>query len=110
MAGFMMGLRAKSMIALLLACLLALVPAAFLGWKLLDGVRSHFGDAYARNVTQLNLQRIVAPVARDLALSRRFADSMLSRQWPLDEDDANKKELIFPEAEAYHADIASRSN
>lgn len=109
MAGFMMGLRAKSMIALLLACLLALVPAAFLGWKLLDGVRSHFGEAYARNFTQLNLQRIVAPVARDLALSRRFAGSELSRQWLLDEDDATKKQLFFREAEGFRADFGSRS-
>lgn len=109
MAAFMMGLRAKSMIALLLACLLALVPAAFVGWKLLDGVRSHFGEAYARNFTELNLQRIVAPVTRDMALSLRFAGSELSRQWLLDEGNEAHKRIFFREAEGYRGDFSSRS-
>lgn len=109
MAAFMMGLRAKSMIALLVACLLALLPAAFIGWQLLDGVRSHFGEAYARNFTQLNREKILAPVLRDLALSMRFADSEVSRQWLLDEQNPDKKAFFFREAEGYRKDFGSRS-
>ncbi|MDX5363843.1 MAG: biofilm regulation protein phosphatase SiaA [Pseudazoarcus pumilus] len=109
MASLVMGLRGKSMIALLLACLLALLPAVLLGWQLLDGVRSHFGEAYARNFTQLNLQKIVSPVARDLALSTRLAGSELTRQWLLDEADPAHKALFFREAEGYRGDFSSRS-
>ena len=47
------GLRAKSMLALALACLLALLPAVLIGWQVLDGVRHYFGESYARNNTQL---------------------------------------------------------
>lgn len=109
MASLVMGLRGKSMIALLFACLLALVPAVLVGWQLLDGVRSHFGEAYARNFTQLNLQKIVAPVARDLALSNRFAGSELTRQWLTDEASTAHKDIFFREAEGYRADFSSRS-
>ena len=73
------GLRKKSLMALLLACLVALAPAALIGWQLLDGVRDHFGRAFADNFTQLNRQRILAPVSRELALSLRLADSEVTR-------------------------------
>ncbi|WP_234254251.1 hypothetical protein [Billgrantia aerodenitrificans] len=43
------GLRGKSIATLLLACLLALIPAVLLGWKAVDDVRRHFANAYAEN-------------------------------------------------------------
>lgn len=109
MANLGLGLRAKSMLALALACVLALVPAALIGWRVLDGVRTHFGEAYARNFTQLKRQNILAPVSRDLALSRRLADSEVTRQWLLDEHDADKRALFFREAERYRRDFRDRS-
>lgn len=104
------GLRAKSITALALVCLLALIPVGVLEWIALDGVRSHFGKAYARNFTQLNRQRILAPVSRDLALSRRLADSVLTREWLLDEGDPDKRARFFQEAEGYRQDFRDRSN
>ena len=85
MTNWRFGLRAKASLALILAALVALLPAALIGQKLLDGVRTHFGEAYAVNFTQLKRQSILAPVSRDLALSQRFANSLLTRQWLLDE-------------------------
>lgn len=105
MATWGFGLRAKSMLALLLASLLALLSAGVIGWQVLEGVRAHFGEAYARNFTQLNSQNILAPVSRDLALSRRFADSVLTRQWLLDEENPQKQHLLFEEAEGYRRDF-----
>ena len=103
------GLRAKSMLALALACLLALLPAVLIGWQVLDGVRHYFGESYARNYTQLKRQSILAPVARELALSLRLADSVLTRQWLLDEDNPAKKALFFEEAEGYRKDFRDHS-
>lgn len=103
------GLRAKSMLALVLACLLALLPAGLIGWQILDGVRNHFGEAYARNFTQLKRQSILAPVSRDLALSLRLADSVLSRQWLRDENNSGKKALLFEEAEGYRKNFRDRA-
>lgn len=101
MATWGFGLRAKSLLALVLACVFALLPAGLIGWQVLDGVRNHFGEAYARNFAQLKRQSILAPVARDLALSQRLADSVVVRQWLLDEDNPAKKALFFEEAEGY---------
>lgn len=103
MATWGFGLRAKSLLALALACVFALLPAGLIGWQVLDGVRNHFGEAYARNFTLLKRQSILAPVARDLALSQRLANSVLVRQWLLDEGNPTKKALFFEEAEGYRA-------
>ena len=105
MAPWRFGLRAKAMLALVLATLLALLPASLIGWQVLDGVRKHFGEAYAVNFTQLKRQSILAPLSRELALSRRLADSVLARQWLLAESDAAKKALFFEEAEGYRKDF-----
>ena len=78
------------MLALALACLLALLPAVGIGWQVLDSVRNYFGESYARNYTQLKRQSILAPVARELALSLRLADSVVTRQWLLDEGNARQ--------------------
>ena len=105
MAPWRFGLRAKAMLALVLATLLALLPAGLVGWQVLDGVRNHFGEAYAVNFTQLKRQSILAPLSRELALSRRLADSVLTRQWLLAENDPAKKALFFEEAEGYRKDL-----
>ena len=70
-----LGLRGKSLLALLLSCLLAFVFAGFIGREALLGVQSRFGEAYARNVVQLNRERLFAPVSRELALAQRLAAS-----------------------------------
>ena len=99
------GLRAKAMLALVLACLLALLPAVLIGWQILDAVRQHFGEAYATNFTRLKRQSILAPVSRELALSQRLAASVLARQWLLDENNAAKRALFFEEAEGFRQDL-----
>ncbi|WP_107851461.1 biofilm regulation protein phosphatase SiaA [Oceanimonas marisflavi] len=100
------GLRAKSIWALLLACVLAFIPAIGIGWQLLSGVQEHFGRAYAENFTRLNRQQILVPLVRELALSRRFADSVLTRRWLAGKDDAG---LFMDEAEGFAAEFSSHS-
>lgn len=98
-------LRAKSLLALALACLLVLVPALFIGWQLTERVRAHFGQAYADNLTLLNRQRILAPIAVDFALSLRLAQSEITRQWLRNEEIPSHRALFFSEAEGYRADL-----
>ncbi|WP_019569914.1 biofilm regulation protein phosphatase SiaA [Thioalkalivibrio sp. ALE11] len=105
MADWGYGLRAKSVLALVLACLVALLPLSLLGWQVVDNVRGHFGEAYAVNITQLNAQNILAPVSRELALSRRLADSVLAEDWLRDEDDGELRERFFREAQRYKDDF-----
>lgn len=103
------GLRSKSVLALLLACVLASIPAILLGWQALEDIRRHFGEAYARNFTLLHRERILAPVARELALAQRFADSQLTRRWLQDEDDPQRRAQFFAEAEGYRRDFRDHS-
>jgi len=109
MAGWRVGLRGKSLLALVLASLLALLPVAVLGWQVLEQVREHFSQVYARNLTLLQREKILAPVSRELALSRRLADSEVTRQWMLDENNPARRALFFREAEGYRQDFRDHS-
>ncbi|WP_431023880.1 biofilm regulation protein phosphatase SiaA [Halomonas sp. H5] len=105
----LLGLRGKSVVTLLLACLLALIPAALIGWKAIDDIHRHFARAYAENYTLLHMQRIVAPVTRELALSRRFADSVVTREWLEAPDDAERRARFLEEAEGFRGQFTSRA-
>jgi serine phosphatase RsbU (regulator of sigma subunit) len=104
-----LGLRGKSMLALLLACLLALIPTALIGWQVIDGIRDNLGQAYARNTTLLNREKIFSPISRELALMNRLADSQVSKEWLLDEENPVKRALFFREAEGYRRDFHDHS-
>ncbi len=109
MADWGHGIRAKSTIALLLACLVALVPAILIGWQVVERIRGHFGEAYARNFTELHGERILGPLARELALTRRLAGSVAVREWLHDEADPALRTRAFREAEGFRADFLGRS-
>ena len=103
------GLRGKSVATLLLACLLALIPALFIGWKAVDEVRRHFATAYAEQYTLLQMQRISAPVSRELALSRRFANSVVTREWLRQPDDPERRTRFLAEAEGFRQQFGSNA-
>ena len=104
-----LGLRGKSVATLLLACLLALIPAMMIGWKAVDEVRRHFATAYAEQYTLLQMQRITAPVSRELALSRRFANSVVTREWLRQPDDPERRERFSAEAEGFRQQFGSNA-
>lgn len=104
-----LGLRGKSVSFLLLACLLALIPAGLIGWKAVAEVRDHFAGAYAEQYTLLQMQRVTAPVTRELALSRRFADSVVTREWLRAPDDPARQARFLAEAEGFRQHFASRA-
>ena len=78
-----LGIRGKSLLALLLTFLLAIGVTVLVGREALQGVQNRFGEAYARNVVQLNRERLFAPVTRELALAQRLAESQITRAWLL---------------------------
>lgn len=101
MARWGYGLRAKAMLALLVACVLALIPVGLLGLQGLEAVRGHFGDAYARNFTERQAQGIRARVEREVALSRRLAGSIVTERWLANPDSGEARAAFFREAERY---------
>lgn len=104
-----LGLRGKSVLALFGACVLVLLISALIGWQVVASVRSRLGTAFARNVTLLNRERILAPLTRELALSLRLARSQAIRQWLLAEDDPDKKASALREAESFRGDFNDKS-
>ncbi|MDX5377925.1 MAG: biofilm regulation protein phosphatase SiaA, partial [Halomonas sp.] len=104
-----LGLRGKSAATLLLACLLALIPALLIGWVAVDEVRRHFATAYAEQYTLLQMHRISAPVARELALSRRLANSVVTREWLRQPDDPERQARFFAEAEGFRQQFGSNA-
>jgi serine phosphatase RsbU (regulator of sigma subunit) len=96
-----LGLRGKSLLALLLTFGLAILLAALVGYQALQGVQNRFADAYARNVVQLNREHLFAPVMRELALAQRLAESQITRAWLSDEENPSKHDLFFREAAGY---------
>ena len=89
-----LGLRGKSLLALLLSCLLAFAFAGLIGREALLGVQHRFGEAYARNVVQLNRERLFAPVSRELALAQRLAASQLTVAWLQAEDSPASRDIF----------------
>ncbi len=104
-----LGLQGRLLLAVLAVSLAALLLALFAGVRVLDSIRSSLGTAYAKNVTLLSKQRVLAPVARELALSERLAGSEVVRQWILDENNPSKKALLFKEVSGYQHDFANKS-
>lgn len=72
-------LRGKSVVVLSLACALAPIPMVLLGWRAVDNIRMHLGLTYAENSTLLRRQKILTPISRELVLSRRFIESVMTR-------------------------------
>ncbi|WP_067101051.1 biofilm regulation protein phosphatase SiaA [Marinomonas atlantica] len=75
------GLRWKSLVVLLLAGAVASVLALSLGWYVVAEGRQYSAKAYAENFTELNYQKILTPMARELALARRFAELSTLQRW-----------------------------
>ncbi|HEY0844173.1 MAG TPA: biofilm regulation protein phosphatase SiaA [Noviherbaspirillum sp.] len=107
--GSALGLRGKSVLALFGTCLLVLLLASIIGWQVIDTIRSQLGSAFTQNFTLLNRERILAPVARELALSLRLADSQLITQWLLDDDNPEKKAAALREAEGFRNAFTDKS-
>ncbi|MGQ7246904.1 biofilm regulation protein phosphatase SiaA [Halomonas sp. V046] len=95
------GLRGKSLIIPVMAFLLALIPALFIGSKAIDSLRAHFVEGYAEQHALLHMQRVSAPISRELALVQRFADLEATRRWFLAPQGADNRERFFEEAEGF---------
>lgn len=101
MSHWALGLRTKAIVVMILASLVAIVPTTLIGMSVVASVQEFFGNAYARNLTELSRQQIQSPLERDLALSQRLAASQLLSDWLLDEQNTEKRERFFREADGF---------
>lgn len=101
MAFLKMGLRDKAMTALILVLLVILLPATFITWQIFKQVHKDLAVTYAENLAELNRYKMRAPVNRELILSQQLAKAGATRAWFADENDTEKADAFFAEAESY---------
>lgn len=104
-----LGLRWKSALAVSLSAALVLGLSALIAARAVRSVQENLGEAFARNATQFNKQRLLTPVARELALSQRLADSQTLARWLQAPNDPAARSLFFREAEGYRRAFADQS-
>lgn len=75
------GLRGKSLFALASTCFFALLIIAVIGWYFIKQSQEYSAANYATSFTELNYQRILTPVSREVALDERFANSTMLKAW-----------------------------
>lgn len=95
------GLRWKSLLVLILAGIIASIIALTLGWYVVAEGRQYSAKAYSENYTELNYQKILTPMARELALARRFAELSSLQDWFKDPSNEQLKALAMRDAEGF---------
>lgn len=95
------GLRGKSLLALAVTCFLALLFATIVGWLLLKEGKLYSAKNYAKSFTELNYQKILTPISRELALAERFADTSTVREWMQDPSDPKKQAAFEEDAKGF---------
>lgn len=95
------GLRWKSLLVLVLAGLITSVIALTLGWYVVAEGRQYSAKAYSESYTELNYQKVLTPMARELALARRFAELSSLQDWFKDPSNEQLKALALRDAQGF---------
>ena len=95
------GLRGKSLFALASTCLFALLIITVIGWSFVQKGQELSATNYANSFTQLNYQRILTPVSREVALAERFANSTVIKTWLQRSDDPVLANAWLEETQGY---------
>lgn len=103
------GLRGKALAIFTLASLLAILVMALIGWRLHLVGKNHSAQVYAQNYTELSLQKIYAPISKEIALANLFADSPILKAWMKAPEDKSLSDLFFSEFEHYRHAFKDRA-
>ncbi|NLQ17465.1 SpoIIE family protein phosphatase [Marinomonas sp. M1K-6] len=95
------GLRGKSLFALAASCLFALLIIVVMGGFFIQKGQEYSAENYATSFTQLNYQRILTPVSREVALAERFANSTIVKSWLQRPDDPALETAWLEETQGY---------
>ncbi|MHB8766741.1 MAG: HAMP domain-containing protein, partial [Deferrisomatales bacterium] len=103
------SLRARS--ALIVLTLYLAVGTLTLGafFVAARGIAERFGRRYAEVHVDLDRNRILSPLRREVALARKMADSAVLRAWCRAEDDPGARALALAELDGYRRVFADQS-
>ncbi|WP_133010924.1 biofilm regulation protein phosphatase SiaA [Marinomonas flavescens] len=103
------GLRSKSLFALIITCILALMFAAIMSWALLKEGKIYSAKNYAKSFTELNYQKILTPISRELALAERFAGTSTVKEWMEDPSNITKQAAFTEDVEGFLSSFQDHS-
>ena len=75
------GLRGKSLLVLVAAGIIACFLAIIMGWFIVNEGRLYSAKTFSESYTELNYQKVLTPMTRELALAQRFADMSSLKAW-----------------------------
>jgi HAMP domain-containing protein len=84
------------------------VALTLFGWGI-RGVTRQLGEEFAAQYALRQKDRLLAPIQRELALSRHLADSPLLKRWARNEEDPDLKAAALAELEHYRRHFADHS-
>lgn len=84
------------------------VALTLFGWGI-RGVTRQLGEEFAAQYVLRQKDRLLAPIQRELALSRHLADSPLLKRWARHEEDPDLKAAALAELEHYRRHFADHS-
>lgn len=95
------GLRWKSLLILVFAGVFACILAIVMGWFVLSEGRQYSATTYAESYTELNYQKILTPMARELALAQQFANLSTLKAWFKQPEDDSLKQQALEDAKSF---------
>ncbi|MCG9125623.1 SpoIIE family protein phosphatase [Laribacter hongkongensis] len=96
-----LGLRSKAATFMGLLAVMLLLAAVATSWIFIDLTRERYGAEVVRNHALLSKEQFMLPVARELALSQKLADSDATRNFLRDESRPDYRKAFFAEAESF---------
>lgn len=95
------GLRWKSLLVLIMAGVLASVIAVMMGVYVVSEGRQYSATTYAESYTELNYQKILTPMSRELSLAQRFAELSSMKNWLKNPADEAAKALAMEDIRSF---------
>ncbi|MBM6552276.1 biofilm regulation protein phosphatase SiaA [Marinomonas ostreistagni] len=95
------GLRWKSLLVLVLAGIVASIIAVIMGWFVVSEGRQYSATTYAQSYTELNYQKVLTPMTRELALAQRFANLGSLKAWFQSPGDAELKARALEDTRSF---------
>ena len=103
------GLQRQFLLLIVVVYLLTgAVAMTLFGWGI-RGVTRQLGEEFAAQYALRQKDRLLAPIQRELALSRHLADSPLLKRWAQNEEDPTLKAAALAELDHYRHHFADHS-
>ncbi len=104
-----LGLKEKLLSFLGVSCVLILTMSILIGVFLIHEIQKSSALLYSENHTELQSQKLLTPISKEIALSKKFANSIVLLEWINDIDNEEKKQRLYKEVESFRQSFQNKS-